>query len=161
MRGHFCYIPIKSKSTSKKNEQHNKTFRKTTDLFPTITAKHNPTSYTPFPCARQVANPSAFILLQTHAFRATKRPISSSEMNQIVAWNDWDYNHLWIKSLDNKSINARSRDSDDTPDPRFFMIHSNLQKFYLSAIKLTAKPPPRAIVSFNVSPRFTIFFVIR
>gem|GEM_PF-2226253 len=74
MRGHFCYIPIKSKSTSKKNKKHNKTFRKTTDLFSTIAAKHNPTSHNPFPCARQTANPFTFIPIANTRISRHKTP---------------------------------------------------------------------------------------
>ena len=34
------------------------------------------------------------------------------------------------------------------------------ETLYFSVIRLTAKPPPRAMVSLNVSPRFSVFFVI-
>ena len=72
--GIFVIYPLRANQPLKRMNNTTKTFRKTTDSFLTIAAKHNPTSYNPFPCARQAANPSAFIPITNTRISRHKTP---------------------------------------------------------------------------------------
>lgn len=72
--GIFVIYPLRANQPLKRMNNTTKLSAKQQTFFPTITAKHNPTSHNPFPCARQTANPLTFIPIANTRISRHKTP---------------------------------------------------------------------------------------